>query len=77
MGWIVLVAFYPLVKAVSTLAIGQLVAGGACYTAGAVIYATKRPQLNIPGLGFHEIFHLFVLAGSAFHVAFMFCKLGA
>lgn len=72
MGWIVLVAFYPLIKAVSATAFAMLLAGGLCYTAGAVIYAIKRPRLNIPGCGFHEIFHVFVLAGSAFHVAFMF-----
>lgn len=68
MGWIVVVAFYPLLKAVSLLTFFLLLAGGLCYTAGAVIYAIKRPKLNIPGLGFHEIFHIFVLAGSACHV---------
>lgn len=71
MGWIVVVAFYPLLKAVSTGAFLLLLAGGLCYTAGAVIYALKRPRLNIPGLGFHEIFHIFVLLGSAFHVLFI------
>lgn len=75
MGWIVLVAFYPLLKAVSTTAFLLLLAGGLSYTAGALIYALKRPRLNIPGLGFHEIFHIFVLAGSGFHVAFMFALL--
>ncbi len=71
MGWIVIVAFYPLHKAVSLGAFLLLLAGGLCYTAGAVIYAVKRPRLNIPGLGFHEIFHIFVLAGSFFHVLFV------
>lgn len=75
MGWIVVVAFYPLIQALSSTAFAMLVAGGLCYTAGAVIYAVKRPALNIPGCGFHEIFHVFVLAGSAFHVVFMFCLL--
>jgi len=41
-----------------------LLIGGVFYTIGAVIYALKRPN-PIPGrFGFHEIFHLFVLAGS-------------
>lgn len=71
MGWIVVVAFYPLLKAVSTGAFLLLLAGGLCYTAGAVMYGIKRPKLNIPGLGFHEIFHIFVLLGSAFHVLFV------
>lgn len=77
MGWIVLVAFYPLYKALPGTAIALLLAGGLSYTAGAVIYATKRPGISIPGFGFHEIFHIFVLAGSAFHVAFMFAMLDA
>lgn len=72
MGWIVIVAFYPLIRAVPGAAFALLLAGGLCYTAGAVIYALQRPRIAIPGCGFHEIFHIFVLAGSAFHVAFMF-----
>lgn len=75
MGWIVVVAFYPLSRAVSGAAFALLLAGGLCYTAGAVIYAAKRPRLAIPGCGFHEIFHIFVLAGSALHIAFMFLLL--
>lgn len=43
-------------------------AGGVCYSAGAVIYLVKRPNLGA-GWGFHELFHLFILAGSAFHFA--------
>ena len=42
--------------------------GGVCYSAGAVIYLVKRPNLGA-GWGFHELFHLFILAGSAFHFA--------
>ena len=70
MGWIVVVALYPLLQVVSFQSFVLLLTGGLCYTAGAVIYAVKKPELNIPGLGFHEIFHLFVLAGSFFHVLF-------
>ena len=43
-------------------------AGGVCYSIGAVIYLIKRPNLGA-GWGFHELFHLFILAGSAFHFA--------
>ena len=39
-------------------------AGGIFYTAGAVVYATKRVRIAWPRLGFHEAFHLFVLAGA-------------
>ena len=71
MGWIVVVAFYPLVNAISTGEFLLLLFGGLSYTAGAVIYALKWPRFNFKWLGFHEIFHLFVLLGSTFHVLFM------
>lgn len=71
MGWIVVVAFYPLLHAISTGAFVLLLLGGLSYTAGAVIYALKWPPLKVEWLGFHDIFHLFVLLGSSFHVLFM------
>lgn len=40
--------------------------GGGCYSIGAVAYAIKKPNLS-PRWGFHEIFHIFILAGSTFH----------
>lgn len=43
-----------------------LLAGGIAYTIGAVIYWLKKPNLS-RSLGFHELFHLLVLTGSAFH----------
>lgn len=72
MGWLVVIAFVPLEKAVPLGGIILLVAGGITYTLGAVIYATKWPKITLPNFGFHEIFHLFVMGGSAFHIMFMF-----
>jgi len=46
-----------------------IVLGGLTYTAGAVIYALKRPNLYPARFGFHGLWHLFVLAASAFHFA--------
>lgn len=66
MGWLVVVATIPLIRAISWAGAGWLLAGGMFYSAGAVIYAVKRPNIA-PGFGFHEIFHLFVLAGSLSH----------
>ncbi|MER3483189.1 MAG: hemolysin, partial [Meiothermus sp.] len=45
-------------------ALGFLIAGGAAYSIGAVIYALKRPNPLPRVIGFHGIWHLFVLAGS-------------
>jgi hemolysin III len=42
-------------------------AGALVYSAGALIYGLKRPN-PVPGvIGFHELWHLFVMAGSACH----------
>ena len=65
MGWAVLFAWEDF------LALGQpcltLVAlGGVCYSVGAVFYAIKKPTISAEWT-FHEIFHILILAGSAFH----------
>ena len=52
-------------------AIALLAAGGISYTIGGLIYIMKRPNLS-PVIGFHELFHLFVLAGSIFHYLMVF-----
>lgn len=67
MGWIVIIAFLPLVKSIPLTGFSWLVTGGALYSVGAIIYGTKKPKIPFPFLGFHEIFHLFVLAGSFSH----------
>ena len=72
MGWLVVFAFYPLGKAIPTGGILLLLLGGIAYTMGAVIYAIKKPKLPFVNFGFHEVFHIFVLVGSAFHIIFMY-----
>ena len=72
MGWLVLIAFYPLAQTVSATGVALLASGGLAYTAGAVMYAAKWPPMPWRHFGFHEMFHAFVLTGSCLHVAFMF-----
>jgi len=76
MGWLVVIAVYPLIQNVSAQALWLLLAGGVTYTLGAVIYALKKPYFKFKFFGFHELFHLFVMGGSAFHVVFMFRLIG-
>ena len=45
--------------------------GGLAYTVGTVIYATGRPKLWPGKFGSHELWHVFVLAGSACHYLLM------
>ena len=44
-------------------------AGGLLYTAGAVVYATQRPNPNPRVFGYHEVFHLLVIAAAVAHFA--------
>ena len=67
MGWIAVVAAPALLQAVPAAGMAWVLAGGLVYSAGALVYGFKRPNL-IPGtFGFHELWHLFVVAGSACH----------
>lgn len=71
MGWVAVVAVAPLTRAFSTEALMWLLGGGIAYTVGAIIYAAERPDPYPQVFGHHEIFHVFVLAGSALHFVFM------
>ncbi len=68
MGWLAVVVLPPLSRIVSPESLHWLIAGGLFYTVGAVIYALKWPDPFPEVFGFHEIWHLFVLAGSTSHV---------
>jgi hemolysin III len=67
MGWMAVLAIYPLSQTLTREGLYWLFAGGISYSVGAVIYALKWPDPFPPHFGFHEIWHLFVLAGSASH----------
>ena len=74
MGWTCVLAFSPLLNALSGDAFNWLLAGGIIYTVGGVIYALKLPIFNNRHkyFGSHEIFHLFCLGGSACHFILMY-----
>lgn len=67
LGWIALVPFLQLIKHLPLGAIILMAVGGVIYTMGAVIYATKIFDFFPKRFGFHEIFHLFIAAGSIVH----------
>lgn len=67
MGWIMVFAITPLAAVLSPIGIGLLFLGGIFYTIGGVIYGLKPNVLSFKHLGFHEIFHVFVLLGSLAH----------
>jgi hemolysin III len=65
MGWFAIVPSFKLVPALPHVVTLLIALGGLLYTIGAVVYATRRLDLLPRHFGFHEIFHLFVLAGAA------------
>ena len=77
MGWTCVLAFTQIFHSLSPAAFGWLLAGGIIYTIGGIIYALKLPIFNSKhkNFGSHEIFHLFVMAGSACHFIVMYCYL--
>ena len=58
-----------LARAADAHELALLLAGGLLYSAGAVIYALKRPDPAPAVFGYHEVFHALVIAGSACHYA--------
>jgi hemolysin III len=72
MGWMALAALGPLQRAFPGAALLWLVAGGVVYSIGTIIYSTNRPHLWPGRFSAHDLWHLFVLAGSACHFIFMY-----
>jgi len=62
MGWVALVALFPLLQAIGPVGFAWLAAGGLFYTVGIVFYALDARVTHA-----HGVWHLFVLAGSATH----------
>ena len=77
MGWICVLAFSQILNNLTRAEFGWLLAGGIIYTIGGVIYALKLPIFNTKhkNFGSHEIFHLFVMGGSACHFVVMYSLL--
>jgi hemolysin III len=67
MGWAAVIAAPALFRAVPAGGMAWVLAGALVYSVGALIYGLRRPN-PMPGVfGFHELWHLFVMAGSACH----------
>jgi hemolysin III len=63
-GWAALAVLPQLERALGGAGFILLLAGGVAYTAGALVYALKRPD-PVPGvLGYHEVFHACTIVGA-------------
>lgn len=74
MGWVCIFAFTQIFHSLPRQGFFWLLAGGIIYTVGGIIYALKLPLFNArhQNFGSHEIFHLFVMGGSACHFILMY-----
>jgi hemolysin III len=66
------IAALPFPGIISEAGIGAaalIAIGGGLYAAGAIIYAAQRPDPNPAVFGYHEIFHVLVIAAAAAHFA--------
>ena len=71
MGWLILVAFRPLILHVPTPSLAWLMAGGIAYTGGVFFYVSKRSRYT------HFVWHLFVLFGTTCHFLAVFACVSA
>ncbi len=72
MGWVGVVLIVRVIPLIGTEGFIYILSGGILYTAGAAIFYFEKPN-PVPGkFGFHEIWHLFVLAAAVIHYLFMF-----
>lgn len=67
LGWIIAPHFPSVRDALDPMTSAMAVAGGVCYTVGALIFASGRPRGNPLVFGAHEIFHVFVVIAAAIH----------
>ncbi len=68
LGWVAVVAMPQLVARLGVTGGLLIVAGGLVYSAGALVYARRRPDPVAAVVGYHEVFHLLVIAGVAAHM---------
>lgn len=69
LGWAAVAVLGRLPGAIGWLGVLGLAAGGVLYTAGAVVYASRRPDPAPAVFGYHEVFHALVIAAIALHYA--------
>jgi hemolysin III len=72
LGWGALLCYFEIARVLSHQALRPLVVGGIFYTVGAVLNLMHWPVLWPGVVGSHDVFHLWVMAGSLAHFWFMF-----
>ena len=69
LGWVAVIVMPEMMSDLGITATALVAAGGLLYTVGAVIYAMRRPDPSPTVFGYHEIFHLLVIAAAGLQYA--------
>ncbi len=67
MGWLAVIWMPQIYVELGLWAVLLIAVGGLCYTLGVIVFTMKKPRLFPGAFSYHEVFHLLVVAGSAFH----------
>jgi hemolysin III len=79
LGWVGVAAMPQLAHSAGAAAVVLLAAGGLAYTAGAIVYARRRPDPVPKVFGYHELFHALTLVALACQyvaIAFFVVRVG-
>jgi hemolysin III len=69
LGWVAVIALPKAIPVLPAAGLALLISGGVLYTVGAFVYVRQRPDPRPAVFGFHEVFHLLVIAAVACHYA--------
>jgi hemolysin III len=69
LGWVAVAVLPQLLQQLGVAGVSLTLAGGAFYTAGAIVYGRQAPNPYPAVFGYHEVFHALVLAGAGAHYA--------
>ena len=72
LGWVAVVALPALYRRMSAVQLLLLVAGGVVYTVGGIVLGTHRPDPWPRVFGYHEVWHVMVIAAATCHYALIF-----
>ena len=67
LGWLAIVALPQMLRAMSVAEVVLMLTGGLIYTAGAIVFATRRPDPRPDVFGYHEVWHVFMVVAAACH----------
>ena len=66
-GWVAIIALPTMIRHLTSLELGLIVAGGVIYSVGAILFWLRRPDPAPSIFGYHEIWHVMTVVASAFH----------